>query len=1262
MEKEVLQKYFRFNTRANIDFHGREVNGSHHLHREKFTLDGKTISANLLKRTGSAETQCSGKISIVIGGVVIKELHHPPGYSICHADMAVEMPLNTVLTEDRGGINYHSPQNQKVMKELLQALISEQKMEELNALRPLLGPDHFQLFPFLQRTLNEHSKKGVQDHPYAILPDHPQLRESLQALGKSGEKKIYFLHPDLTSGASEKFADFQLPRLNVYWGKFHAGKDELLQLPPSQDSDQRESLFLDHQNFTQVGQEHRPYLESILKMKLETSIEEQLPQKAQQGKKYMALGEIFEQPLDLPPPPEREEKTHESWEDLPVEVKTILNYFRLACQKTQNLNFEQLQEILVQEWGRDPDEFKHLVEEYLHRSEVEKEVCHNKVKEAIENFKKMRKILAEGYSGINLSLQYGKMPANKLEISKFESLVLLCRQGYPRPACEKLLHDSWSFYSQHYDFFQNFDSQQLVLFLEVFEKNKTTKIDHFPHFFSVIDEIFKDPKLELWQEVGLKLVSTHVGLIDLIVTIFKLNQESTSQLIHNGIHILKRLLTGMKTYDQSLIEKEIDWLGQFSDMLKIYSNKHFNAFSLYLSGEKNLDDVFRLLNEKELLNEDNMPYLYSLFYGDRTKAIPLPSALKTEEMKEEFLWLHQDPQFKRHFFQDERLNLKMVQQAIGQNPVPFLWMKEIIKNAKEAGAKNVNINAYQDEQGKMVVEIVDDGAGIAHENLKYLYIPNLSNKDKDGGDINFGRGFFTILNAFDHVTVETSTGHQSKSLLNLKLEEGKVLLREEEKESPEGSPWKKGTRILAKVEGKHSHPGDVVELKTQLLKFAPSNQGLNITFNHEPLPLFHYAQFRPQSLLDEQKQSIEQKDVYLRIYEGGGQGIFYNGQFWRGNFHSSLQQLPPLLRGLYQQLGMKVSFNLEGDLQQNAGRSEFIANDEVEQMIARGLIRAIVKKALEKIKEGEDLNHLFPYDTYYEFRTKGLKDLQFHAKEREMRTLALGLHQDLWSDLPLSTLKESLSHPHHLLKLLQNLPLINQQSFLQMKEKIGGLLAEEDILDQVGEYQEKRRPLNYFEENNIERELVHKLGVTREFSKKFVKGIQHRLQVNEQMREKKQQEQVDELAPPSLDQNDFTVDKLPVELKREEAIIKKLHFFVQTFYKHFFHLDIDIQFYNIQDGSLGHTVMSDTEKRISLNLAGDHFRDFKQMLSEKKINKDSLGKLYKTLTHELVHYGEERGQITHDELFYQKQSQYNGKVFVQEAKSNGEMLRVFHSL
>ena len=79
-------------------------------------------------------------------------------------------------------------------------------------------------------------------------------------------------------------------------------------------------------------------------------------------------------------------------------------------------------------------------------------------------------------------------------------------------------------------------------------------------------------------------------------------------------------------------------------------------------------------------------------------------------------------------------------------PDPWLFLRELAQNSRDAGARQIQIRAYRDDQGRECVEFQDDGGGMSQRTARdYLFRFYASSKEKAPGAAGrFGIGFWSV--------------------------------------------------------------------------------------------------------------------------------------------------------------------------------------------------------------------------------------------------------------------------------------------------------------------------------------------------------------------------------------------------------------------------------------------------------------------------------------------------------------------------------------
>ncbi len=79
-------------------------------------------------------------------------------------------------------------------------------------------------------------------------------------------------------------------------------------------------------------------------------------------------------------------------------------------------------------------------------------------------------------------------------------------------------------------------------------------------------------------------------------------------------------------------------------------------------------------------------------------------------------------------------------------PDPWLFLRELAQNSRDAGARRIEIRAYRNDSDREVIEFIDDGSGMSRQTARdYLFRFYASSKEKaPGASGRFGIGFWSV--------------------------------------------------------------------------------------------------------------------------------------------------------------------------------------------------------------------------------------------------------------------------------------------------------------------------------------------------------------------------------------------------------------------------------------------------------------------------------------------------------------------------------------
>ncbi|MBF0363823.1 MAG: ATP-binding protein [Oligoflexia bacterium] len=747
------------------------------------------------------------------------------------------------------------------------------------------------------------------------------------------------------------------------------------------------------------------------------------------------------------------------------------------------------------------------------------------------------------------------------------------------------------------------------------------------------------------------------------------------------------------------------------DLLELLENKEIDEPNFKINDITNFsftyvtnnDKIFNRLNKEGIVNNINLPIIMSILFGQnkityQSKEFSYKSKnIEYPQKSGEWINVAEDPEVQKIIAkksttkkpgQKSKVDTQYIL-ACKQNFKKFTWVNELIKNSKEAGAKNIDINIHTNDEGEIFYEIIDDGKGMSTKDLPYLYIPGYTNKPPKDDDKNFGWGFFTIFAEAKELVVTTRKENESTEELWLRKvdnSDDRVMEMKKKKlnKKIEHLKHKKNfTQIVIKGQKKSSML-DPILLFSHLL--GNETKDININFNGESIKEWKDKMHKESKLV--QSQSFQTKigdngyldkiEVFVDEREGG---VLYRGNKIDKDLNDCYKVIPDKILNVFNKLNRNITINIEGTLAQNTNRNDFLDASKLDPYIKLACIKGAWKalasilfvedKSKTKISK-DDLKDI-PYDFFYK--------LSFHSARNNSKVDTEVLEElnnngsiKLKNDIPslVEKIQKSSANDNYFFQILKelNIPTINDKFALSLwsaKEKVRHYLIKKKIININGEYLNvsnikkinlnelsKEIPptlLNVFETNlNQNIELInyqseqHKKNNHNKDDKE--KNHDDKLSIMDFDINSNERDIATILAP--LDdsyKNKHAIATMKLMKKLSEDLLAKLQTDNISSNKN----KIDIKFYYNVDGSMAHAIQSG--ETISFNLASSSlFKAFTNFYykneniindltikSLQEFDAQTYARLVECLTHEFTHILEQSGSETHDELFYRKQ-------------------------
>ncbi len=404
--------------------------------------------------------------------------------------------------------------------------------------------------------------------------------------------------------------------------------------------------------------------------------------------------------------------------------------------------------------------------------------------------------------------------------------------------------------------------------------------------------------------------------------------------------------------------------------------------------------LFRHWKESQILTPATAPVLFSILFSELLKPQVVADSYvgdtfprRSVEKSGGALGLHpieEHPKVKEILGGSHEDRTKELYLAMHQHPSSTAWIKELVKNSSEAGAKKIALDFSVDPAGHLMMNFTDDGIGVASGSMHAFFIPKFSTKEKASGDINFGWGFFTLFQFFDEVVVESSPDGTHRSLVHLKLADGKIQIQEATDGPMLGlPPGAKGTRISGRV----NHASDPTELAAIVGHLADSTGGLRhlaVDLNGKSFEFRGEGPFPETGLLAREAFHERYRDGtlgngHIEVYQSTKPGVYYGDQLFSDDLSKWIpDSLPASIRaGLVKTLAIR----LDAKLQQNAGRTGFLNQSQWQDSLDRAILRSS-QKWIENRVQMDPGRFPLPSDYFWDFtRYHEAKSLDPHELE-----------------------------------------------------------------------------------------------------------------------------------------------------------------------------------------------------------------------------------------------------------------------------------------
>lgn len=621
--------------------------------------------------------------------------------------------------------------------------------------------------------------------------------------------------------------------------------------------------------------------------------------------------------------------------------------------------------------------------------------------------------------------------------------------------------------------------------------------------------------------------------------------------------------------------------------------------------------------------------------------------------------------------------------ACEQSFQSFAWIRELIKNAKEANASEIDFKIFKGNNGELYYEISDNGDGLSANKLPYLYIPGYTDKPPRGADKNFGWGFFTIFQkdspAAQEVFITSCKKGNPRQNLWLRKAETSNNSKAEDRVIMEMA-YGPG-EADSKQEAKCRRPGTSIIIKSKQLAetISPLLLLSNLLRNKTEMVI----KFNGKSIKDLQSKIQGKTNLVLnsicnakttngnflqsvQVFAGPSvDGLENGGSGGSGAPLDCYKYIPKsiniLINGNETDLSknkIAITYNLNGDLAQTTTRQSYLYEESMTPYIKKACLAAAFKILGDEIflNKSRPIPQVIPYDFFYDFRKSINTGLAQTIANNKLLSDKLNakLNDGNFDSKEIATLENSI------FQVLVQTPLNDISSskyptIMSIRNKIEEYLKKNKILNEDGSYAVDAS--KKLKQGQLVDEYKSKIPVPilNIFENKILEQIE---------REKFQQNSANNSNKASIiELNDFEFDEktvsstlkaLPLQYRDKDTItamqvMKNLaeKFITIMLSKHRELTSVPkIKFYFKSDGSAAHargsssaitntnntTTSSTTNASIAttsantptpalvaFNLLSTEFLNFKEMVKSNKKDPKTIVSFIKTLTHEFTH-------------------------------------------
>jgi len=626
---------------------------------------------------------------------------------------------------------------------------------------------------------------------------------------------------------------------------------------------------------------------------------------------------------------------------------------------------------------------------------------------------------------------------------------------------------------------------------------------------------------------------------------------------------------------------------------------------------KNLSDIYVDFQKNGMVTSENLSILYPVFYGNSVAPLlsdrPFLDAALASSLV--FRPIFEDPKVKEIMGKTPQDINGEYTLAMGQNGFSFAWMKELGKNAQEAGALAYDFSLYTEgplENQRIFIEFSDDGVGVREDNMHVFFIPSFTTKEGKNDDINFGWGFFTLFAYFDEVIVTSvQEGEATASVVYLRKKVDGTLELARTKQDTSSLIGRHGTKIIARRNRKVESPMEFALLKANYLLANYGGSEVKVTWNQELIESFA-VDMSKATYLGKDYPSLLGAGVF-DIFMSSQRGVFYKNRVHQTELDAYLDFLPSFMRTLEKQMTHPLGINMKGVLAQNANRTAFKAEKELIPLFSEKLQEVLPQAFAYEFSMNPKFFGL-SYDYFYEFRFPSM--VKNPSLEGWVRLDSEKALRDLVFQLPIAP---------------------NCFSHVELHNEIGKYLREQHVTDDRNEFSAD----SVFDPEGLLPHIKKKCGSEAivPLLKKFSEEIQGKIE-----RQKRQHMMAAFSSPDKktlIEHPEFDVDHIPVDLSSRAQSLRKISTFTQGLIQDVFNKNIKIHYCYLANGAKAHTQRG--ASRLVLNLMNNKVTDQLETMTVDTFSLDALGELLNTVTHEMVHIEELPNEPTHDANFMRKQ-------------------------